>query len=80
MLPTRFFMNLLITLTTCAMFGIVQIIAYIRLTIVDAYSIQDIFIFPVSLLGLILTIDRKSGQNFAYNFVYSSIKILVSNY
>jgi len=73
-------MNLLITLTTCAMFGIVQIIAYIRLTIVDAYSIQDIFIFPVSLLGLILTIDRKSGQNFAYNFVYSSIKILVSNY
>jgi len=62
------------------MFGIVQIIAYIRLTIVDAYSIQDIFIFPVSLLGLILTIDRKSGQNFAYNFVYSSIKILVSNY
>jgi len=56
-------MNRLISLIACGLFGLTQIMIYIRLPIVDTYGTRDIFILPTSLLGLILTIDKKWGKN-----------------
>ena len=47
-------MNRLITPIACAMLGLIQIIANIKLLITDPYGVQDSFILFASLLGLIL--------------------------
>jgi len=47
-------MNLLIVLTTYSIFGLAQIMTYIRFSIVDAYGTQDSFVLFTSLLGLVL--------------------------
>jgi len=46
-------MNLLTTLTACAMSGLVHIIAFIRLSTTDALGTRDFSILSTSLLGLI---------------------------
>ena len=43
--------NRLTNPTTCAIFGLVQIMAYIRLPTTNAYNIRDIFILSASLVG-----------------------------
>jgi len=45
-------MNLLTTLTACAMSGLVHIIAFIRLSTTDALDTRDFSILSASLLGL----------------------------
>ncbi|BAT96990.1 hypothetical protein VIGAN_09032700 [Vigna angularis var. angularis] len=49
-----FAINLLTAPTACAMSGLVQIMAYIRLPTADAYGTRDISILSASLLGHIL--------------------------
>ncbi|RDX72048.1 hypothetical protein CR513_48528, partial [Mucuna pruriens] len=60
-------MNLLTTPTACAMSGLVQIMAYIRLPTADAYGTRDISILSSSLLGLILE-DNLNLPVGAYKF------------
>ena len=45
--------------TACAMFGLVQIMANIKLPTADAYGTRDISILSASLLGLILEDNLK---------------------
>jgi hypothetical protein len=54
-----FAINQLTTLTAYVMYGLVHIMAYIRLHIVDAYSTRHISIIYTSLLGLILEDNLK---------------------
>nr|GFB29724.1 retrovirus-related Pol polyprotein from transposon TNT 1-94 [Tanacetum cinerariifolium] len=53
----------LTTPTACAMSGLVQIIANIKLPTADAYGTRDIFILFFSLLGLILEDNLTSVGN-----------------
>ena len=50
----RIAMNRLTTLTTSGMFGLVQTITNIKLSITNAYGVRDSFILSTLLLGLIL--------------------------
>ena len=49
----------LTTLSACAMFGLVQIIANIKLSTVDAYDTRDISFLFTSLVGHILEDNLK---------------------
>ena len=49
-----FAMYQLTALTACAISGLVQIIANIKLSIADAYSTRDIFFISTSFVGHIL--------------------------
>nr|GEU93081.1 reverse transcriptase domain-containing protein [Tanacetum cinerariifolium] len=63
MLYTKFCHVRLTTPTTCAMFGLVQIILNIKLSTADAYSTRDISILSSSLLGFILDDNLTSAGN-----------------
>jgi len=54
-----FAMYRLTTLIACAMFGLVHIIANIKLSTADAYGTRDISILSASLLGDILVDNLK---------------------
>ena len=48
--PPKFAMNRFITLTVCAMFGFIQIIANIELPTTNVYGVRDSFIIFTLLL------------------------------
>ena len=57
--PPGFVMYRLTTPTTCTMFGLVQIIANIKLPTAGAYGTRDISFLSASLLGYILEDNLK---------------------
>ena len=57
--PLGFAMYRLTALTACAMSGLIQIMANIKLPTTDAYGTRDISILSASLLGLILEDNLK---------------------
>ena len=70
MSPPRFVMYRLTIPTGCVIFGLVHIIANIKLPITDAFSTQDIFFLSASLLRHILEDNFKltgNGQKLVYN-------------